>query len=53
MDWCGRAPNWWRLPMIGSLGGEGGKLGLLRLNSFSRSRKKKNRHMQKEMGFRA
>jgi len=46
MDWCGRAPSWWRLPMMGSLGGEGGKLGLLRLKSFSRSMKKNRRQRE-------
>ena len=39
--------------MMGSLGGEGGKLGFLRLKSFSRSMKKKKRHREKEMGLRA
>jgi len=26
---CGRLLNWWRLPMIGSLGGDGGNLTFL------------------------
>lgn len=28
-DWCGNKPSWWRFPMIGSLGGEGGRYFLL------------------------
>ena len=45
---CGRLPSWWRLPIIGSCGGDGGKaLVLLVEKSLSESRKRKRKRKRK------
>lgn len=45
-EWWGRLPSWWKFPMKGSCGGEGGEFLLLRgvkRRSLMRKRKMKRR----------
>lgn len=40
---CGNFPSWWRFPIIGSLGGEGGKLCFLPKMFWMKKRKERRR----------